>query len=83
MTGPIAPRDVDWSDAANQAANDPGDEAIIIVIRAWQEHHPDAPFRATFTVQVADSEPTRHVVGTVNDLCQAIRVSLAELEAPA
>lgn len=81
MTGPIASRDVDRSYAAAQAATDPSDEAVIMVIRAWQEHHPDAPFRATITVQVADLEPSRQVVSTVNDLCQAIRESLVVLEA--
>jgi hypothetical protein len=53
------------------------DEAsVLIVIRAWHEHHPDAPFRAAITIQTHDETPERLTVASVEDALSTIRARL-------
>lgn len=61
--------------------DDPDRErSTVVVIRAWQEHRPDGPFRATLLVSGSDAQPAREVVSSIEALCHAITRSLGPLE---
>jgi hypothetical protein len=61
--------------------DDPEQErSTLVIIRAWQEHRPDGPFRATPLVSESDARPAREVVSSIEALWHAIMRSLGPLE---
>lgn len=53
-----------------------------MVIRAWHENHPNAPFRAAITIQTRDETPQRLTVASVEDALSAIRARLEDVVHP-
>ena len=58
------------------------ESSVLIVIRAWHENHPDAPFRAAVTIQAKDETPQRLMVASVEDALSAIRARLEGVDHP-
>lgn len=58
----------------------PGEASAVIVIRAWHEGHPDAPFRAAITIGTDDEGLERQTVASVDDALVTIRARLTVVD---
>lgn len=67
------------SDESESATEDRAG-ARIIVVRAWREDRADSPFRAVVTTQIGDDLPERHVAGSIDEICEAVKGALADFE---
>jgi len=58
----------------------PGEAYVVIVIRAWHERHPDAPFRAAITIGTDIEGLERQTVASVDDALVVVRAGLTVVD---